>query len=314
MRTWFYFLITMAVFCLAATPRLDAHTSPRHTTIKLWPNGAPDEPRNIGPERNITKPSDQLVAGKSVIRLTDVTDPTITVYPAPRKKNSGTAVLVFPGGGYYVLAMDLEGTEICKWLNSIGITAILLKYRVPDAFQKGRPLYKAPLQDAQRALGIVRTDASKWLINPHRIGVIGFSAGGHLAAVLSNNYEKRDYKPIDRADRTSCKPDFAMLIYPAYLVVKVDGQYQLAPEVKVSKNTPPTFLVQTEHDFMGVQNSIYYFLALKKNDVPAEMHIYAVGAHGYGLRRTKATVTTWPARAEQWLRSMGLLSVQKEPE
>jgi acetyl esterase/lipase len=307
-RNWFCFLLIVVVgLCVAAKPRVDSGPSARPITIKLWPKGAPENTGNIGPERNMTKPSDPLVAGKTVIRLTDVSDPTLTIYRAARNKNSGTAIVVFPGGGYRILAIDLEGTEVCKWLNSIGITAILLKYRVPT--RKGLPRYAPPLQDAQRALGLVRTDASDWHIDPQRIGVLGFSAGGNLAAVLSNNYEKRTYPLVDRADRTSCRPDFAMLIYPAYLVVKDDDRYRLAPELKFTEHTPPTFLVQAEDDPIGVQNSIYYYLALKKNHLPAEMHLYAVGGHGYGLRRTQATVTTWPARADQWLRSLGVLGV-----
>lgn len=213
-------------------------------------------------------------------------------------------MVVFPGGGYQILAMDLEGTEICRWLNSIGVTAVLLKYRVPSP--KGPPQYTHPLEDAQRAVGLVRYHAKEWGIDPNRIGVIGFSAGGDMAALLSNNFAKRTYSAVGPADAVSCRPDFTMLVYPAYLV-DAKNNYKLAPELKVTRATPPTFLVQAEDDPVHVENSIYYFLALKKAGVPAEMHIYPAGGHGYGLRRTSKTVTTWPARAESWMRSLGVL-------
>jgi len=273
-------------------------------TIPLWPRGAPGETGEIGPETDTTKPSDPLIAGQRVIRLTNVTHPSITVYPAPKRKNTGAAVVVLPGGGYHILAVDLEGTEVCEWLKSIGVTAILLKYRVPA--RQGRSRYAAALEDAQRAVGLVRLKAREWRIDPTRIGVLGFSAGGHLAAALSNNFEKRTYDPVDDADRLSCRPDFALLIYPAYLVLdeKLD---ELAPEIKVTANTPPSFLVQTEDDPIHIENSLIYYRALRNAHVQAEMHLYGEGGHGYGLRSSKATVTAWPKLAEEWLRSIGML-------
>ncbi|HTA31200.1 MAG TPA: alpha/beta hydrolase, partial [Candidatus Cybelea sp.] len=186
--------------------------------LKLWPQGAPGEKGDIGEERDMTKPSDGLLGGKTVIRLGNVSTPTITLYPAPPGKNTGAAVVVCPGGGYSILAMDLEGTEVCQWLNSAGINAVLLKYRVPP--RKGLERYTAPLQDAQRALGLVRFHSTEWQIDPKRIGIMGFSAGGHLSAAASTRFEKRTYEPVDKADRTSCRPDFVMLIYPAYLTRK----------------------------------------------------------------------------------------------
>jgi acetyl esterase/lipase len=239
-----------------------------------------------------------------VIRIGNVTDPRITLYPAAPDKNTGAAAVVFPGGGYRILALDLEGTEICEWLNSIGVNAILLKYRVPEA--EGIPRYQAPLQDAQRAIGLVRLHAKEWNLDPQRIGVLGFSAGGNLAAVLSNNYEKRGYELVDAADNESCRPDFAILIYPAYLTAQPGGE-ELASELHVSAKTPPTFLVQAEDDPVHVENSLFYYLALKRAKVPAEMHLYSKGGHGYGLRRSELNVTTWPARAEEWLRLLGTL-------
>jgi acetyl esterase/lipase len=279
------------------------HAAPAQS-LKLWPNGAPGPKNATGPERNTTKPDDHRVAGRAVIRIGYVTDPEITFYPAPEDKNTGTAVMVFPGGGYRILALDLEGTEICEWLNSIGVNAVLLKYRVPEA--EGIPRYQAPLQDAQRAMGLIRLHAKEWNLDPQRIGVLGFSAGGNLAAVLSNNHEKRTYDSTDMADNENCRPDFAILIYPAYLTAQPEGG-ELAPELPASPKTPPTFLVQTEDDPVHVENSLFYYLALKRAKVPAEMHLYSKGGHGYGLRRSDFNVTTWPGRAEQWLKSLGEL-------
>src|SRR5580658_1868185 len=194
--------------------------------LKLWPNGAPGEKGDIGEERDMTKPSDGLIGGKTVIRLGNVSVPTITVYQPPSDKNTGAAVVVCPGGGYNILAMDLEGTEVCQWLNSAGVTAVLLKYRVPA--RKGLERYAAPLQDAQRAVGLVRFRAAEWRIDPKRIGIMGFSAGGHLSATVSTHFEKRTYESVDEADQTGCRPDFTMLIYPAYLT-REQGP-DLAPE------------------------------------------------------------------------------------
>ena len=245
--------------------------------IALWPQAAPGDKGDIGEEKDMTGPKDGLVAGKRVIRLGNVSKPTITVYPAPRDKNTGAAVLICPGGGYSILAMDLEGTEVCEWLNSIGVTGVLLKYRVPS--RKDRERYAAPLQDAQRALGLVRQRASEWGIDPRRIGILGFSAGGHLAAALSNNYEKRTYESIDSADQVSCRPDFTLLIYPAYLTVEKEGD-KLAPELPVTAQTPPTFLLQTEDDGIRVETSLFYYLALKKAKVP-------VGTASLSVRRPR---------------------------
>ncbi len=272
--------------------------------ILLWPQGAPDEKGNLGKEKDLTKPGDGLVAGQPVIRLGNVSQPTITVYRPPHATDTGAAVIVCPGGAYHILAMDLEGTEVVQWLNSIGVTGVLLKYRVPA--RPGRPRHEAPLEDAQRALGLVRQRAAEWGVDPRRIGVMGFSAGAHLAATLSNNFEPRVYEPVDAADQTSCRPDFVMLVYPAYLTVEKEGD-KLAPELNVTARTPPTFLVQAEDDGVRVENSLFYYLALKKAKVVAELHVYPAGGHGYGLRPSAQTVTTWPARAEQWLRSLGVL-------
>jgi acetyl esterase/lipase len=272
--------------------------------ILLWPEGAPGEEGDIAEEKDTTKATDGLIAGKPLIRLGSVSQPAITVYPAPQDKSTGAAVIVCPGGGYNILAMDLEGTEVVEWLNSIGVTGVLLKYRVPA--RKGGARYRAPLQDAQRALGIVRERAGEWGIDPARIGVLGFSAGAHLSAVLSCNYETRTYERVDAADERSSRPDFTVLVYPAYLTVKEEGD-RIASELEVTARTPPTFIVQTQDDGVRVETSLFYYLALKAAKVPVEMHLYPSGGHGYGLRPSKQRVTTWPQRAEEWMRDLGVL-------
>jgi acetyl esterase/lipase len=208
-------------------------------------------------------------------------------------------VLVCPGGGYHILALDLEGTEVCQWLNSIGVTGVLLKYRVPR--REGREKHEAALQDAQRALGLMRQNADSWGLDPQRMGVLGFSAGGHLAAALSNNHGTRSYPPVDAADQKSCRPDFAVLVYPAYLTQpeKADA---VAPELPISTNTPPTWTVITQDDPVRVENALGYVSTLQRNKVPAEFHLFPKGGHGYGLRRTDVPVTRWTDPATEWLR------------
>jgi acetyl esterase/lipase len=276
--------------------------------LPLWPETAPGETRELGEERDLTKPAEGLVAGKRVIRLGNVSKPTLSIYRPPADKDTGTAVLVCPGGAYQILAMDLEGTEVCEWLNSLGVTGVLLKYRVPK--REGRERHAAPLQDAQRALGLIRHRAGEIGINPKRLGVLGFSAGGHLAAALCSHVERRTYPDVDAADSASCRPDFSLLIYPAYLAVKEEGD-KIAPEVQVSTNHPPTFLAMAQDDPVRVENVVYYFMGLKQARVPAELHVYPTGGHGYGLRGTEQLVTTWPERAAGWMRSRGLLERQE---
>lgn len=272
--------------------------------VPLWPGTAPGDNGGLAPESDTTKPTDNLVGGRKLIRLGNVSKPTLTVYRAPKAKSTGAAVLVFPGGGYNILAMDLEGTEVCEWLNSLGVTAVLVKYRVPA--RPGGPRWAAPLQDAQRAAGMVRQRAGELGIDAKRIGVLGFSAGGHLAAAISTNYNMRTYDTVDAADAVSCRPDFTVLIYPAYLTVEKEGD-KVSPELKVTKDTPPTFLVQAEDDGVRVETSLFYYAALRNAKVPAEMHLYPVGGHGYGLRPTEKLVTTWPKRAEDWFRTLGVV-------
>jgi len=246
--------------------------APGHTTLSLWPHGAPGAGAN-GTEIDTTTAKENLIAGRPLIRLGNVSTPTLTLY-TPQGKNTGAAVVVFPGGGYRILAIDLEGTEVCDWLNSIGITCVLLKYRVPDSGPY--PKSSAALQDAQRALGIVHSHATEWHIDPNRIGVLGFSAGAHLAAALSTHFDQRLYDPIDAADQLSCRPDFAVIVYPGYLAL-ADQNFAPNPEIRATEKTPPSFILQAEDDPVHVENATVYFLALKNAKVPAELHIYVQG-------------------------------------
>lgn len=293
--------VLLACFVVSAMAIFAAAPEP----IPLFPKGVPGQKTDLGPEKDMTTAKDGLVAGRPVIRIGNVTEPTLTFYPAPASNNTGVTVIVFPGGGYRILAFDLEGTEVCDWLNSIGVNAALVKYRVPEP--ENVPRYQEPLQDAQRAVSYVRSRATEWRLDPQRIGVLGFSAGGHLSALISNSYTKRTYDPQDAADELSCRPDFTILIYPAYLAVgeKLD---QLAPEITVTPNTPPAFITQSEDDPVHVENSVVYFLALKNTKIPAEMHIFSVGGHGYGLRPDPSKpITEWPALAEKWMKSRKII-------
>jgi acetyl esterase/lipase len=267
-----------------------------------------------GPESTSSDP-ESLLAGKPVTSVTNVSQPTLTVY-APKGRNTGAAVVVFPGGGFQILAMDLEGFEICDWLTSKGVTCILLKYRVPSTPYRWqcncRPrdleLSTPALQDAQRTLRLVRSHAAEWRIDPRKIGVVGFSAGGYLVAEISTNFERSLYAPLDAADKESARPDFAMAIYPGHLVTEHN---KLNPNILVSRETPPTLLVQAEDDNVdSTRNSLVYFAALKNAGVPAELHIYAHGGHAFGVRPTSNPITSWPALAETWMRTIGMISAE----
>jgi acetyl esterase/lipase len=304
MRHCVFFLIVIVSFSATVFGQRPAwQPPPGHTTLPVWPQAAPGAPPNPAPEVDTTTAQDNLIAGKPLVRLGNVSAPTLTVY-APTGKNTGAAVVVFPGGGYRILAIDLEGTEVCDWLSAVGVTCVLLKYRVPDTGPY--PKSTAALQDAQRALGMMRAHAAEWHIDPQRIGVLGFSAGAHLAAALSTHFDQRLYDPIDTADKVSCRPDFAVIVYPGYLAI---AEENFAPnsEIHVTERTPPSFIVQAEDDSVHVENSTVYFLLLKNAKVPAELHLYAQGGHGYGLRRTELPVTGWPLLAETWLRTIKVL-------
>ena len=240
--------------------------------------------------------SGNKVAGCPVLRISDVSEPTLTFFPAPADNNSGATIIVNPGGGYNILAYNLEGTEICKRFNSHGVNCVLVKYRVPR--REGLEKHQAPLQDLQRAIAYTRSHAGEWKIDPNRIGVMGFSAGAHLAAMASTAYDERTYPAVDAADNASLRPDFCVLIYPAYL----DGEnFSISPELKVTEKTPPTFIVQTQDDHRLLNSSIFYYYALKEAKVPVAMSLYPSGGHGYGLRNTGDLVNEWPFRVMSWL-------------
>jgi acetyl esterase/lipase len=293
---------TIAIVCLLSL------CTRAQDSIPLWPGVVPGEKGDIGEEKDTTKPDPKVPPGKYVTRLGNVSNPTLTVFKPSPDKDTGAAIVVCPGGGYNILAYDLEGTEVCRWLNSIGVTGVLLKYRVPA--RKGLERHTAALQDVQRALGLTRARAAEWKVDPKRIGVLGFSAGGHLAAAVSNNFAERTYPTVDGADKESCRPDFALLIYPAYLAEKNDLS-KLSPEMKVTSQTSPAFIVMTQDDPIKIENVYTYATALKNAKVPAEVHVYATGGHGYGLRPTTNPVSHWPQRAAEWLESQGYLRATK---
>jgi acetyl esterase/lipase len=290
-----------------------------HVQVQIWPGKVPDalpnpKPESVGPPKG----------REWWPRANDVSRPTMTVY-APTGRNTGVAAVVFPGGGYRFLAMDLEGTEVCDWLTFRGITCVLLKYRVPGSgpwwdgehHRRVYPKVQTALQDAQRTLGLVRQQAKALHVDPRKIGVIGFSAGGHLAAAVSTNFSKRLYAPVDSADKVSCRPDFAIVVYPGHLWIHEDedkatrNQQDLGirPDIRVRADTPPTFLLQAQDDEVdGVSQSLAYYVALKKAGVPTEMHLYAEGGHAFGLRPGPSPITKWPRLAEAWLETIGMTS------
>lgn len=272
--------------------------------IKLWPSTPPGKIAAKGEERDTSDEKSRTVEGKWVVRLGDVSTPTLTMYLAPKEINTGTVVVVCPGGGYNILAWNLEGTEVCQWLNSIGVNAALLKYRVPRV-DKETPV--EPLQDAQRAISLVRARAAEWAINPERIGILGFSAGGHLSARASTQYEKRSYENIDAIDQTSCRPDFTLLIYPAYLFDKNKDDL-LSSDLPIDAKTPPMFLTMALDDPIDSENVLRMSTALKRAKVSNELHLFPSGGHGYGLRPNEYEATGWPNHATQWLRTRGLLT------
>jgi acetyl esterase/lipase len=301
---------TLTLCVLFACGGVNAQThvwqpSPGPTQVLIWPGPAPGAQPLPGPE-SVTMFTN-LVAGKPCVRVDNVLQPTMTVY-SPKGTNRGVAVVVFPGGGYQCLAIDLEGTEICDWLTSRGITGVLLKYRVPTPVVGRYRESPQALQDAQRTVGLLRYHAPKWHIHPNKIGVIGFSAGGHVVAALSTQFGRRLYPAVDAADNASCRPDFAMALYPGHLWQK-DANLRFNPKLSVTSNTPPTFLLQAQNDPVdNVNNSLAYYIALKNARVPVEMHLYAQGGHAFGLRRTRFPITEWPRLVERWLRTIGMTS------
>ncbi len=268
-------------------------------TIAVWPGKAPGETAEIGLE--VIQPNKPGEI-PPVTRLTNVSQPTLTLSLPPPEKRNGTAVVICPGGGFNILAWNKEGLEVAEWLNSVGVTAFVLKYRTPTS--KRESPWLAPAQDAQRAIRVVRYRAAEWGLTSNRIGLLGFSAGGSAAANAAIKSESKLYDSVDAVDEVTCRPDFVVLIYPAYLV---DGQGQLKADLVVTKQTPPMFFAHAFNDGVTCENSVQLFLALKKAGVASDLHIYSTGGHGFGLRASEHTIATWPKRCEDWLRERQLL-------
>ena len=285
--SWFAFLLTASpLWCAEAV------------TIDVWP-GTPPGDEHYTPPANLPAQKND-----GITRIPVVTSPTLTLFrPAPERAN-GAVVVVCPGGGYSILAWNLEGTEVAEWLNSIGVTAVVLKYRVPRR-DPAAP-HAAPLQDAQRALRLVRSHAREWAIDPQRVGILGFSAGGNLAVLAATHGNEATYPNLDDADRLSCRPDFTVPIYPAYLGDEKKAG-PLSPLVRVTPETPPMFLAVTHDDALRGINAASLYIELKKAHVSAELHIFTKGGHGYGLRPSANPVSHWPQQCEAWLRASGFL-------
>lgn len=273
----------------------------QRVTVPLWPKGNPEPSKVVGPEIDPTTEANRVVSGKVTVRVTNVSKPTLAVYPPPTGKNTGAAALVFPGGGYRWLAYNIEGTEVCDWLNSVGMTCLLVKYRVPE--EGHYPENVEDLEDAQQAMRLAREHAAEWGIDPKRIGAIGFSAGAHLAAVLSTHPEFQG-KAVP-ASTVDARPDFQILMYPGWLS---EPDHKVNPTVAPTPDTPPTMLVMAENDNTAhVETALVYYQALKDARVPAEMHLFAEGGHGFGLRPTVLPISRWTVLAETWLRTIGVL-------
>lgn len=268
-------------------------------TFSLWPDGTPVAKYDSNENVEVT---DERIGRK----INRVVDPKLTFHPAPADKNTGACVVICPGGGYNILAYDLEGKEVAEWLNGIGVNAAIVHYRVPRS--KTEPKHLPPLRDAQRAIRIVRAHAQHWKLDAKKIGVLGFSAGGHLAAVTSTNHTKETYPAADDADKLSCRPDFTVLIYPAYLNGEPhNDSLELKEEVPVDKDTPPAIMIHANNDPVSPINSVAYYLALRKAKVEAELHIFPSGGHGYGLRPSKHAVTGWPVMVERWMKHIEMI-------
>lgn len=284
--------------------------------VSIWPGKAPDDVGISGEEKFIqlmVNGKAYEVGGRPTKWLTNVTKPTLTVYRPAQSKNTGTAMLICPGGGYHNLGWDVEGEEVAAWLNSIGMTGIILKYRCPrrPGDVKGEPPL-GPLKDAQRAVSLVRSKAGEWGIDPAKIGMVGFSAGGHLVGATATNFDKRTYEPIDDIDKISCRPDFAIMLYSGYF--KVKDRDELSPTIRTPAGIPPLFLVHATDDPVSeVDNTVKMYLAMKHAGASAELHIYASGGHGFAVRNVGLPCATWTDRCVEWLRSQGFLKSPAMP-
>ena len=287
---------------------LAANIAAEPLVVNLWPGKPPGETKELPPEQNLWKAEDKFVGDRPIIKLTNVSIPTLTIYQPTAEKANGTSVIICPGGGHHILAFDHEGTEAAEWLAGLGVTGIVLKYRVPARNPDKR--WEAAVQDAQRAVSFVRSKASEWKLDPQRIGLLGFSAGGETAGLTSLFLDERTYPASDDTDKASCRPNFTMLLYPGGMVEK-DDLTKLKEYVKVTKETPPMFIVHAFNDGVPVQHSLVLAMELKKANVPTELHVYATGGHGYGMRQTGEPVNLWPQRCEEWLRKQGWLTKAK---
>jgi acetyl esterase/lipase len=331
-----FWMVALSVMVAIGCARAQGwQPSAGHKQVAIWPGVAPDAQPTEGPEAVKTTGKEEWVAGVPWVWVNNVSVPTMTVY-SPKGKNTGAAMVVFPGGGYQGLAIDLEGTEVCDWLTAKGVTCVLLKYRVPGdlpypktTYPKSGPYPESPmaLEDAQRTMGLVRLHAKEWGIDPHKVGVLGFSAGGHLVAAISNHFEKRLYASVDAADAQSCRPDFGVAIYPGHLSVSAakwdadqgakkfplkvpagaDEELSVNPDLQVTRETPPQFWLQAENDNVDNVDSLAYYIALKNAKVPTEMHLYAKGGHAFGLRHTKDPITDWPELVDVWMKTIGMV-------
>jgi acetyl esterase/lipase len=280
--------------------------APAQQVLPLWAAGTPEPAHTKGSERTVTTPTDRLVAGRPILFISDVSKPSLAFYAAPSANNTGVAVLVFPGGSYLRLAYDLEGTEVCTWLNGLGINCIIVKYRVPE--EAHYPASVEDLEDAQQAMRLTRSHASEWHIDPKRIGVLGFSAGAHLAVVLGNHPTfSKTGAPISPLADVDARPNFVTVIYPGY-ISSAPALKELSDGIDPSSTTPPTFLLQAADDPVHVENVLLYARALKDLHVPVELHVYSEGGHGYGMRPTNLPVTHWPDLVATWLRTIHVLN------
>jgi acetyl esterase/lipase len=302
-----WMIVPLATLICAGWPALGADPP---LVVEVWPDKAPEQSANIGAER--TRMSPKLDRKQSEVTeqtrlITDVTKPTMTICRPAKEKDTQTAVIICPGGGYWDLYWQLEGEEVADWLNSIGVTGIILKYRVPrhPDEPKGEPA-RRPLQDAQRAVSLVRSKAKEWGVNPQRIGIVGFSAGGHLAIATATSFEKRTYAVMDDIDNISCRPDFAILVYPGYL--KAKDKDELAPGLQIPAGTPPVFLAHGGADIISPpEHSVLMYLALRRAGIPAELHVFATAAHDFGVRPSEHPCSTWTESCAAWLRHQGFL-------
>jgi acetyl esterase/lipase len=265
--------------------------------VALWPEGVPGEADLKLPAESV-----ELKGDYQIQIMSNVSTPFLTMYPA--ENPNGASVLVCPGGGYNILAYSHEGIEVCEWLNTLGVSAGLLKYRVPR--RDGLEKHDAPLQDVHRAIGMMRTRADEWKLDPNRIGILGFSAGGHLAAMALTSDGTRTYPVDPKWDAPGCVPNFAVLVYPAYLQ---DEAYpdKLSSELKVTEKTPPAFLVVAHGDRKFAEGSAHFYIEMFRKERPCELHIFGKGGHGFGFKNTDEEIRQWPALAEKWMGAMDLL-------